>query len=146
MIPENFCKIIPFQKTSGQETKILATTLDYIIWYAKDISKLKYRQLYQFRKVGATSLDRYDMLLLHDNSSRRLTSQEMKTGEIPNGARRFRWLELYSEGGTTSESDFELEGEIFTPRAGTHWKTTIEGLENLAKKGRIKKIYSNSLL
>jgi adenine-specific DNA-methyltransferase len=136
----NFCKIITFQKTSGQDTKILATTVDYIIWYAKDISKLKYRQLFDFRKVGATSLDRYDMLLLSDKSSRRLTSQEMKTGEIPSGSRRFRWLELYSEGGTKSESDFEFEGEVFTPRTGTHWKTTISGLENLVKSGRIKKI------
>jgi len=137
---ENFCKIIPFQKTSGQESKLLSTTLDYLLWYAKHISKIKYHQLFQFREVGETSLDRYDMLELPDGKSRRLTSKEMKTGEIPNGSRRFRWQELYSEGGSKGENDFKFKGEIFRPRPGTHWKTTIQGLEQLAKVKRIEKV------
>src|SRR3990167_10892198 len=55
---KNFVRIISFQKTSGQETNILASTVDYLVWYAKDIEKIKYRQLYEERNVGDTSLDR----------------------------------------------------------------------------------------
>ncbi|MFW6275657.1 MAG: DNA methyltransferase, partial [bacterium] len=63
---QNFVRIISFQKTSGQETKVLASTVDYLLWYSKDKEKVKYNQLYRFRKIGDTSLDRYDMLLKED--------------------------------------------------------------------------------
>ncbi|TAK38275.1 MAG: site-specific DNA-methyltransferase [Saprospiraceae bacterium] len=43
---ENFVSMITFQKTGSMETVLLGTTADYIIWYAKDKSLAKYRQLY----------------------------------------------------------------------------------------------------
>ena len=137
---KNFVRIISFQKTSGQETNILASTVDYLVWYAKDIEKIKYRQLYEDRNVGDTSLDRYDMVLLSDGSTRRLSSQEIKTGVIPEGGRRYQLAALYSEGSSNTQQDFEFEGVTYRPRAGTHWKTTVEGLKKLAKLGRIEKM------
>src|SRR3989344_1146099 len=137
---KNFVRIISFQKTSGQETNILASTVDYLVWYAKDIEKIKYRQLYEERNVGDTSLDRYDMVLLSDGSTRRLSSQEIKTGVIPEGGRRYQLAALYSEGSSSTQQDFEFEGVKYRPRAGTHWKTTVEGLKRLAKLGRIEKM------
>jgi len=62
----NFVKLIPFQKTSGQETRTLPSTVDFLVWYAKDIDSIKYRQLYQYREIGEKSMDRYDMLMLVD--------------------------------------------------------------------------------
>ena len=35
--------------------------------------------------------------------------------------------------------NFKFEGEVFHPGANNNWKTTLEGLERLAKAGRIKK-------
>lgn len=137
---KNFVRIISFQKTSGQETNILASTVDYLVWYAKDLEKIKYRQLYEERDVGDTSLDRYDMALLPDGSTRRLSSEEIKTGIIPEGSRRYQLAALYSEGSSKTQQDFEFEGITYRPRAGTHWKTTVEGLKKLAKLGRIEKM------
>lgn len=137
---KNFVRIISFQKTSGQETNILASTVDYLVWYAKDIEKIKYRQLYEERNVGDTSLDRYDMVLLSDGSTRRLSPQEIKTGVIPEGGRRYQLAALYSEGSSNTQQDFEFEGVTYRPRVGTHWKTTVEGLKKLAKLGRIEKM------
>ena len=104
---KNFVRIISFQKTSGQETNILASTVDYLVWYAKDLEKIKYRQLYEERDVGDTSLDRYDMALLPDGSTRRLSSEEIKTGIIPEGSRRYQLAALYSEGSSKTQQDFE---------------------------------------
>src|SRR3989344_1318924 len=36
----NFVKLIPFQKTSGQETRTLPSTVDFLVWYAKDIDSI----------------------------------------------------------------------------------------------------------
>jgi adenine-specific DNA-methyltransferase len=45
---ENFVSLIPFRKkTMPLGAKYLDTMNDYIIWFAKDRTKLKYRQLYQ---------------------------------------------------------------------------------------------------
>jgi adenine-specific DNA-methyltransferase len=135
---ENFCRLITFQKTSGQETNVLASTVDFIIWYAKDLKKIKYRQLYQNRLKGDTSLDRYDMLMLSNGETRRLSTDEIKSGEIPSLSKRYQLAALYSEGSSSTEQNFEFKGKIYKPRDGTHWKTTVLGLAELSKANRIE--------
>jgi len=137
---KNFCKIIPFQKTSGQDSRILATTLDYLIWYSKNIDVVKFRPLYQERAVGDKSLDRYDQLLLFDGSTRRVNREEIKTGTIPDIGKRYQLSALYSDGDSQGEQKFNFEGHDYYPRAGTHWKTTIRGLKNLAFCQRVEKL------
>ncbi len=139
---ENFCKIIPFQKTSGQESKIIATTLDYLVWYAKKIDVVKFRQLFQEREVGEKSLDRYDLLLSADGSTRRLSGEEIKNGTIPDGCARYQLSALYSDGASQGEQSFKFEGKIYQPRLGTHWKTTVQGLEKLEITNRIERMGS----
>ena len=43
---ENFVSIIVFYKTTGQASTILPQTKDFILWYARDRERLKFRQLY----------------------------------------------------------------------------------------------------
>jgi adenine-specific DNA-methyltransferase len=43
---ENFVSLIPFKKTTGQTSDFIAGAVDYIIFYAKKHSLLKYRQLF----------------------------------------------------------------------------------------------------
>ena len=45
----NFCSKIIFRKTGSESTKLLSTTYDYLIWYAKDKKKIKYHKIY-FKK------------------------------------------------------------------------------------------------
>jgi adenine-specific DNA-methyltransferase len=135
---ENFCKLIPFQKTSGQESKIIASTLDYLIWYAKKIEIVKFRHLFQEREIGEKSLDRYDQLLLTDYSTRRLAPHEIATGNLPSESKRYQLAALYSDGASQGEQEFEFEGKTYFPRAGTHWKTTVKGLRKLDLAKRIE--------
>lgn len=134
----NFVRLITFQKTSGQETNVLASTVDFLIWYSKDISKIRYRQLYEERELGNTSLDRYDMLLKDDGSSRRLKKEELVTGNIDGVGQRYQLAALYSDGASSADQSFEFSGKIYKPRADTHWKTTLEGMKQLAKANRIE--------
>jgi adenine-specific DNA-methyltransferase len=137
---ENFVRLITFQKTSGQESRTLASTVDFIVWYAKSIELIKYRQLYEFRSIGEKSLDRYDMLMSKDGSTRRLTKEEKSTNILPDGAKRYQLSALYSDGESSTNQEFVFDNTLYTPRKGTHWKTTVKGLERLAQKNRIEKM------
>src|SRR2546426_168428 len=44
---ENFCSLITFQKTTGSTTSTIPTTSDYLLWFAKEKDRLKFRKLYQ---------------------------------------------------------------------------------------------------
>ena len=46
----NFCCAVTFVKTGGKAGELLDTVNDFLLWYAKDKDKVKYRQLY-FPKV-----------------------------------------------------------------------------------------------
>ncbi|HET9401773.1 MAG TPA: DNA methyltransferase, partial [Candidatus Acidoferrales bacterium] len=46
--------------------------------------------------------------------------------------------QLTSQGATDSApQEFFFKGRRFTPPAGLHWKTTVDGLQRLAEKGRV---------
>ncbi len=134
----NFCAIIGFQKTGGASTTLLASTVDYLVWYAKDRERIKYRQLYLQRTIGDTSLDRYDQILLEDGTARRLSPDEISgTLAMPEG-KRYQLTSLLSDGETNSPQDFEFEEKVYRPRRGTHWKTSVEGLARLSERQRIE--------
>ncbi|MDH7478968.1 MAG: site-specific DNA-methyltransferase, partial [Syntrophomonadaceae bacterium] len=136
---KNFVSLISFQKTGGMASNYLGRTVDYLIWYGKEKSKLKYNQLYLQRSAGDTALDRYDMVLLSNGKSRRLTPEEIESNKIPEGGRRYQLAPLYSEGATKNvEQGFLFQGKTYYPRVDTHWKTTIEGLKRLADASRIE--------
>ena len=70
--------MIKFQKTGNSPATLLGSTTDYLVWYAKDISRIKYHQLYVERKAGEPSLDRYDSVELEDGTTRRITPEELR--------------------------------------------------------------------
>lgn len=135
---ENFVRLIAFQKTGGKSGNVLSCTVDYLVWYAKDIENIKFHQLYTKRLAGDTSLERYDMLMLQDGTSRRILPEERISGNIPEGARRYQLAPLYSDGAGSDFPEFEFNGKKYRPRADTHWKTTIEGMHRLAENKRIE--------
>jgi adenine-specific DNA-methyltransferase len=102
------------------------------------VENVKFRQLYVERKTGETSLDRYDQILLPDEKSRRLTPDEIAGREPIAEGKRYQLTSLLSDGQTSSPQKFEFQGKTYLPRAGTHWKTSVEGLARLAANGRIE--------
>ena len=127
---DNFCSIISFQKTGSMAANLLPTTVDFIIWYAKDRKSARYSQLYAPRKSGDPSLDRYDQL--RESSG---ASGPFRDGE--DGA-RFQLTSLFSDGASSSPQQFEFRGTIFEPKGNAHWKTSVDGLQRLAKAERIE--------
>jgi len=134
---ENFCSIIQVQKTGSQAGNLLATTVDFLIWYAVDKEKVKYRQLYLARTPGHVSSDRYDQIELPSGKDRRLTRDELeRESEIAVG-RIFQHTSLISSGQSSYDQKLEFFGKTFNSGAGNHWKTTMEGMWTLHRAGRI---------
>jgi adenine-specific DNA-methyltransferase len=141
---ENFCCTIVCRKTSSlnspaAKVNIIPSSADYIIWYAKDISRIKYRQIYINKTLFGDGGDHYRTLLSPDGSQRRATEGELsRPHEIPKGYSIIQIDNLISQGYSPSLSEpFEFNGRIFIPGKTSHWKTTFVGLEKLAMSGRL---------
>jgi len=130
---ENFVSLITFRKTLPLGSSGLTTVADYIIWYAKDKSKMKYRQLFQEKSKSS-----YDYIELSDGTLRRMTIEE-KSGmvNIPLKARPFSSSDLKSSGYTSSCTfDFEFNGRIIKAQ-NKSWRTNEAGIKKLIKLNRL---------
>jgi adenine-specific DNA-methyltransferase len=133
----NFVAIISFQKTGSMAGNLLPTTVDFLLWYARDIEKVKYKQVYQERRGGSTSLDRYDQILEPTGIMRRITDDEEATEDL-GGLRRFQLTSLFSDGASTKPQAFNFRGSKYEPKGNAHWKTDVDdGLRRLALAERI---------
>ena len=126
----NFRSVITFQKTGGLISQGLVKTLDFVLWYAKDTSATKVRQLFASRQSGDTSLERYDLVHLGSGAFRRISPEERLTGILPDGASRCRHVALESANPTF---EFEFQGNAYSQR----WKTNLDGLQRLARAARV---------
>lgn len=134
---DNFCGLITVAKTSSFSGTLLSSTHDYLIWYAKDRTRVRYRHLWQPRKERG-EVGTFSWIQTDDGTYRRLSSAEQK-GEVPlPRGRRFRADNIVSSGATTTGSrPVSFEGHEYLPSPGTHWKTTWEGMNKLRDEGRI---------
>jgi adenine-specific DNA-methyltransferase len=135
----NFCREIFFFKTGGLTSKLLANQGDYIIWYAKDLSKLKYNQLYLSKTLGEESAKNYSWIELPDGSRRGMTKEEKNNPErIPLNSKVYNPDNLTSQGNPIF--DFKYKGKIYS----RGWKTNQAGMQKLGENNRIH-IAENSL-
>ena len=134
---QNFCSVIQVQKTGSQAGNLLATTVDFLLWFAKSKQRVRYTQMYLPRVAGHVSSDRYDQIELDDATERRLTGPELdRIAALPPG-RVFQHTSLISTGASMAPAAFMFEGFSFLAGASNHWKTTTEGLKRLADCGRV---------
>ncbi|MBC8257377.1 MAG: site-specific DNA-methyltransferase, partial [SAR324 cluster bacterium] len=137
---ENFCALITFRKTNITfSTKRLGGVSDYIIWYAKDITKYQYNTLFINKEIGGAGASNYGFVEFEDGTYRRLTSEEKNNPNlIDKKARVFSSENLMSGGATEScIYDFEFNGKLYSAVKGKSWKTTKDGMQRLAELNRL---------
>lgn len=132
----NFVSMISYVTTSGfAQAKGLGRNGDYILWFAKNIQKMKVNSLWSKNPDRSA----YTQVELTDGS-RRAMSIEEKSGAIPipAGARVYRIDNLTSQGAASSPQPFEFEGKTYFPKSNSHWKASYpKGMEQLANERRI---------
>ncbi len=134
---ENLCSVITFVKTTSATSEILSSTCDYLIWYAKNKSRMKYRQLYLEKVYGAEGASAYNRVQLADGARRALTKEEKEnTNLVPSGSKIYRIDNLTSQ---RPPGDFPVNfnGKIYRPKRG-YWKTGQDGMKRLIEANRLE--------
>lgn len=142
----NKMAIIAFSKTSGATSEFLPATTDYLLWYAKDRTQVKYRQLYLNKTPGGDGGSAYTRVVLPDGTHRTMTSAEQRNADLlPSGSRIYRLDNLTSQSvgrekgeGAASWFPVELDGNIYRPSMQSRWKTNEAGMERLKEAGRLE--------
>ena len=139
----NFCSQISFRKTTGQSGDLLADTNDYLVWYAKDIGKAKFRALYLPRE--GTGWVNYDFVATPDGTHRKMSKEERENPELlPAGSRVYRRSPATSPSRSESTSGpITFQGRQYLPGAGG-WKTNVAGFAKLEAANRLE-AYGNTL-
>ena len=125
---ENCVSQISFATTTGFSGLYLSSIFNHIIWYCKNISCLKYRQLYSLKTAGGEGAAKY----------KPISSFEALKGSTADPARLATSDQLTSQGAPgQAMSPFISHKKKWFPPSGLHWKTTIDGLYRLDKACRI---------
>ncbi|WP_280553921.1 site-specific DNA-methyltransferase [Halomonas sp. 25-S5] len=133
--PTNFASLITVAKTSSATSSLLSGVSDYVIWYAKSIEDVKYREVFQKKELGGSGTGQYTLLRRLDGSKTRLSSSDLSPERIPEGGRVFRLDNMTSQ---RPPGDFPvpITGRQIRPGSG-YWKTGEKGMKLLLKSGRL---------
>ncbi|MCK4795719.1 MAG: site-specific DNA-methyltransferase, partial [Desulfobacteraceae bacterium] len=134
----NFVSLMNYATTTGLGNFLLDKTGDYLIWFSKDISKIKYRQPWLQKDNLKTGDNAYRFLELADGTRRPMTKEERNGLEpLPAISRIYRYDNLVSQsGGEKGRFPIDFEGKAFRISKGS-WKTNSRGMDVLKQKNRI---------
>lgn len=138
---DNFVTQISVRKTATP-SRVLDDAFFYLIWYAKDITRIKYRQAWSQRSKSDWVLNVPKNswgIVEPSGTTRNLTPDERHNPRlIPEDVRLYALSKLTSAGPSKEEQEFLFEGRKLTPPKNTHWKTTREGMIRLTRSNRIE--------
>jgi adenine-specific DNA-methyltransferase len=125
---DNFVALIAYAKTTGFSGNYLSSVCDYLIWYSKSLSSLKYRPLFDNKQAGEEGASKYKSV--------------SSIGALKNSAadpmRLVTSDQLTSQGASAnSDQIFKFRKLDWIPPSGLHWKTTVEGLGRIGRAERI---------
>ena len=144
--PTNYVSTITVKKASLMfSKKLLNSACFYIIWFAKDITQIKYRDLYTDKDPEWFANNAGSHLWLENSKTketRKATPTERK--EISKFLKENKDWKMFgtwslNAQGTDKQEGFEYEGEIYFPPKGTQWKTSYpDGLKKLGEENRLQ--------
>ncbi len=132
---EQCVAVVAFKTSVGLGGGYLDKVFDSLLWYAKDIEHVKYRQLYRVLNRGESGATRYTKARLPDG--REVLEADVAALEIDQ-ARYFTDQGLTSRRRSTPAEKFaiEFEGKAYKPGSAT-WRTTGIGLTRVLKADRM---------
>ena len=133
---ENFVSQINYRSMSPLGQKGLANIYDYILWYGKNKSAIKFRPLFVERSIE----DEPEFGYLDDGDGKFHKLSRNEVLNLPTKSRNkvFKRSVLTSSGYTPSCTyDFEFLGKTYKPLSRKSWRTHSNGMDNLVNVHRI---------
>lgn len=140
---ENCVAQIAFAKTTSDTSPYLSSTFDSILWYARDFSSLKYRQLYLEKVAGEAGGTNYNAVEIEYFLRQSLASAT--SAQLQEETTRVYALDnLTSQSigrskgeGAASWFEVQMDGRSFRPPGHVRWKTNEEGMSRLMRSRRV---------
>jgi adenine-specific DNA-methyltransferase len=138
---DNFCGQIAVKKTGGFSTDLLPLVADWILWYSKNKTSVKFRPIYTGKRQETVEAQ-YDLAEEPDGRIRKLIPDEiLGTISLSPSVKRIMDDNLMSQGETIA-GGFEVfyQGRTYSSGTGYHWKTTQIGIKNLMLANRLLQV------
>lgn len=144
--PSNFLCQINFVKTTSSTREFVPSTNDYLLLYARDRERLKFRQGFKKKEPGGRGGSGYTRAELPDGTRRSMTSREREgVDSLPEGARIYCLDNLTSQSigrekgeGAACWFPVVIEGHEYLPNMRSRWKTNEEGMRRLQAQSRLE--------
>lgn len=143
--PQNCVAQIAMQKSGSATSATLPRVLDHVLWYARDIKRMKYREVYQPFDLRNLDTKNYRYVEDREGKRREMTAEEKRNpGALDPSLRPFRLVTITSQDPSKTRSGpYEHEGRTYWPDKEKgrkrHWSVAVpEGLDRLADKRRLE--------
>lgn len=135
---DNYVNTINYRKTSSQTSEnSLSSVSDYILFYAKNKSRIKFRPLFIDKEPEGDVNYRY---IEYADGKRVPYSNQVAAKKFVLGeGKLFRLDQVTSQTGTeSSRFEFDFNGKLFKPSGSRGWSTSKAGLDRLKSIGRLE--------
>lgn len=143
---DNCVSLIGFAKTSGSTEEHLGQTTDYLLWYCREKSRVKYRPALRRKRAGEKGGTNYNRVRDAAGFGETLSSEMLTDPRLESGE-----LRIYSLDNLTSQSagrdkgegaaswfGVDLNGTVHKPSMAVRWKTNELGMTRLKAAGRLE--------
>jgi adenine-specific DNA-methyltransferase len=130
----NFVSVITVKKTTSASGERLSSVADFLLWYAREKERMKYRSLFRSKQLGEEGGTQYTWREYSSGERRNVGIDDSSACE----GVVFRQDNLTSQRPAQGAdvTDFNFEGRDFSPGKGT-FKTDLQGLRRLAAANRL---------
>ncbi len=132
---ENFIALIAIKKTTAQTSLLISGALDFLVYYAKNIDRVKNRGLFVDKVMGGPGTGEYQYAKLLDGRVRRLTGAEFAGSEIPRD-QKILCIDNLTSQKPPGRFPIMYQGSERWPGAG-YWKTGEQQFPRLLKADRV---------
>ncbi|TXT51254.1 MAG: DNA methylase [Spirochaetes bacterium] len=134
---QNAVSMILVQKTSGARAEVIDNVVDYILWYAKNLERIKSRPAFSVKGFDSfipSNYNRIETALFN----RRPASSNEKSGELNSDQRLYSLSDLTRSGeGAAGAKSYVFNGKEYIVPGGS-FKTKTEGMTRLYMSNRIE--------
>ncbi len=144
---KNIVSLITVQKAGSTFSQYLGGISDFVLWYAKDLVKLKYRELFSSRAISEDDTGRFTFAQIQ-------VGKRVPVRELDRAARDDELiapdpLQSASIGrdkgeGAASWFPVQIANRTFRPTMQSRWKTNEKGMDRLIKSDRVL-VQTNSI-
>ena len=138
----NFVSLITIEKTSGSTELYIPNVSDYILWFGRRKSALKFRQILLPKVAGGEGGEAY--AFIQTPSGERMRSSAATPEQLANG-RAFRLSDMTSQSigrakgeGAASWFSVSINGRDLKPSEQVRWKTNETGMQRLIWADRLE--------